>query len=107
VEEKIEEINGMLPEGVHIVPYYQQKDIVEASVKTTREQEMEKVKKSGRIADLSDTNVYVIGEGMIDKESYRDAKSLGLLTDFWEAYFLQTHANLRAIGTPMLLEDIQ
>jgi len=34
VEEKIEEINGMLPEGVHIVPYYQQKDIVEASVKT-------------------------------------------------------------------------
>jgi cobalt-zinc-cadmium resistance protein CzcA len=34
VEEKIEEINGMMPEGVHIVPYYQQKEIVEASVKT-------------------------------------------------------------------------
>jgi len=34
VEERIEKINGILPEGVHIVPYYQQKDIVEASVKT-------------------------------------------------------------------------
>ncbi len=34
VEDKIEEINGMLPEGVNIVPYYQQKDIVESSVKT-------------------------------------------------------------------------
>jgi len=34
VEDRIEKINGMLPDGVHIVPYYQQKDIVEASVKT-------------------------------------------------------------------------
>ncbi len=34
VEDKIEEINGILPDGVHIVPYYQQKEIVEASVKT-------------------------------------------------------------------------
>ncbi len=34
VEERIEKINGMLPEGVDIVPYYQQKEIVEASVKT-------------------------------------------------------------------------
>jgi cobalt-zinc-cadmium resistance protein CzcA len=34
VEDKIVEINGIMPEGVHIVPYYQQKDIVESSVKT-------------------------------------------------------------------------
>jgi len=34
VEDKIKEINAILPDGVHIVPYYQQKDIVEASVKT-------------------------------------------------------------------------
>ncbi len=34
VENKIAEINKMLPEGIKIVPYYQQKDIVEASVKT-------------------------------------------------------------------------
>lgn len=34
VEKKINEINGVLPEGVHIVPYYQQKDIVEASIHT-------------------------------------------------------------------------
>jgi len=36
VEKKIVEINNILPEGVRIVPYYQQKDIVEASVNTVR-----------------------------------------------------------------------
>ncbi|HAK60889.1 MAG TPA: CusA/CzcA family heavy metal efflux RND transporter [Nitrospiraceae bacterium] len=34
VEEKIAEINTALPEGVRIVPYYRQKDIVDASVNT-------------------------------------------------------------------------
>jgi cobalt-zinc-cadmium resistance protein CzcA len=36
VEEKIKEINKILPDGIRIVPYYQQKDIVEASVSTVR-----------------------------------------------------------------------
>lgn len=34
VEDKIDEINGILPDGLRIVPYYQQKDIVESSVAT-------------------------------------------------------------------------
>ncbi len=34
VEEKLKEINHMLPEGIRIVPYYQQKTLVEAAVKT-------------------------------------------------------------------------
>ncbi|MBU2571641.1 MAG: CusA/CzcA family heavy metal efflux RND transporter [Gammaproteobacteria bacterium] len=34
VEQKIQDINKTLPEGVSIVPYYQQKDIVEAAVNT-------------------------------------------------------------------------
>ena len=34
VERKIAEINKMLPKGVKIVPYYQQRDIVKASVRT-------------------------------------------------------------------------
>lgn len=34
LEQKIVEINKTLPEGVSIVPYYQQKDIVEAAVNT-------------------------------------------------------------------------
>ncbi len=34
VEEKIDEINGILPEGLRLKPYYQQKDIVESSVAT-------------------------------------------------------------------------
>ncbi len=34
VEQKIQEINRTLPDGVSIVPYYQQKDIVESAVNT-------------------------------------------------------------------------
>ena len=34
VEQRIDKINKALPEGVSIVPYYQQKDIVEGAVKT-------------------------------------------------------------------------
>lgn len=36
VEQKIEEINGSLPEGVSLVPYYEQKSLVEACVATVR-----------------------------------------------------------------------
>ena len=34
VEEKLEEVNDILPEGVRLVPYYQQKSLVEAAVRT-------------------------------------------------------------------------
>ncbi len=34
VESRIEEINEMLPEGVRIVPYYEQKSLVDAAVRT-------------------------------------------------------------------------
>ncbi|MFQ6604895.1 MAG: efflux RND transporter permease subunit [Fidelibacterota bacterium] len=34
VEEKLAEINGILPEGIKLVPYYEQKTLVEASVST-------------------------------------------------------------------------
>ncbi|MCJ7754451.1 MAG: CusA/CzcA family heavy metal efflux RND transporter, partial [Thermoanaerobaculales bacterium] len=34
VEKKVEEVNSTLPEGVTIVPYYQQKSLVEAAVRT-------------------------------------------------------------------------
>ncbi len=34
VEEKMAEINGILPEGLLIVPYYEQKTLVQAAVKT-------------------------------------------------------------------------
>ena len=68
--------------------------------------EMTKLKKSGFTADFDGADVYVIGAGMVGKKGYRDAKTLKRLTDFWETYFRQSNANLKAIGTPMLLEDI-
>ena len=69
--------------------------------------EMEKVKKSGYMADFANAKVYVIGAGMVGKNSYRDSKTLKALTKFWEVYFAANNAQLKAIGTPMLLEDIE
>jgi len=36
VEDRLVEINSILPEGVHIVPYYEQKSLVEGAVKTVQ-----------------------------------------------------------------------
>ena len=69
--------------------------------------EISKVKQSGHLANFSGTDIYVIGTGVIGKNGYRDAKTLKRLTDFWEAYFAQTQGHLKALGTPMLLENIE
>jgi len=74
--------------------------------KINADKEMQKVKSSGNMANFSGASVYVIGAGIIGKKGYRDAKTLKSLTNFWESYFSNTSANLRAFGTPMLLEDI-
>ena len=69
--------------------------------------ELSKVKKSGYLADFDGAKVYVIGAGMVGKNSYRDSKTLKALSDFWTEYFQMTNARLQAIGTPMLLEDVE
>jgi len=74
--------------------------------KINADKEMAKVKNSGNVANFSGANVYVIAAGTVGKKGYRDAKTLKMLTAFWETYFQQTNANLQAFGTPMLLDDI-
>ena len=75
--------------------------------KVNAEAEMGKVKKSDYLANFGGARVYVIGTGMVGKNSYRDSKTLKALTDFWEKYFQTANAKLKAIGTPMLLEDVE
>ncbi|NOZ75324.1 MAG: efflux RND transporter permease subunit [FCB group bacterium] len=41
VEEKMKDINRILPEGIRLVPYYEQKTLVEAAVKTVTDALME------------------------------------------------------------------
>jgi hypothetical protein len=69
--------------------------------------EMKKVKKSSYMTDFNGAKVFVIGTGMVGKNSYRDSSTLKALTKFWESYFQLNNAELHAIGTPMLLEDIE
>ncbi len=75
--------------------------------KVNSQKEMEKLKQSNYVANFDAAKVYVIGAGMVGKNSYRDSKTLKSLTEFWTAYFQVTNAKLQAIGTPMLLEDVE
>jgi len=75
--------------------------------KVDANKELSKIKSSGYLANFSGANVYVIGAGIVGKKGYRDAKTLKTLTSFWEEYFSSTHANLKAFGIPMLLEDVK
>jgi len=75
--------------------------------KIDTDKELAKIKSSGHVANFGGADIYVIGAGNIGKNGYRDAKTLKSLTRFWERYFSTTNANLKAFGTPMLLEDIE
>jgi len=70
------------------------------------DKEIAKIKKSGYLPDFGGADIYVVGTGMVGKEGYMDAKTLQNLTGFWQSYFAKTNGHLKAMGTPMLLEDI-
>ena len=74
--------------------------------KINAKKELAKIKSSGHVANFAGADVYVIGAGTVGKKGYRDAKTLKALTSFWESYFSSTNANLKAFGTPMLLENV-
>jgi len=101
--EKVVLLVSDMIEHSSITSFYSKGNLKKINTKT----EMEKIKGSGHMANFSGAKVYIIGAGMVGKNSYRDSKTLGLLTDFWESYFQTTHAQLKAIGTPMLLEDVE
>ncbi len=71
------------------------------------EKEIGIVKKSGYIADFDNADVYILGAGMVNNDGYQNSKQLEKLRSFWEAYFSSAHANLKAFGMPMLLEEIE
>ena len=86
-----------------ITSFYSKGSLRKIKTKT----EMDTLKKSNYLANFDGAKVYVIGAGMVGEKSYRDSKTLQALTDFWTAYFQAANAKLQAIGTPMLLEDVE
>lgn len=102
-KEKVVLLVSDMIEHSSITSFYAKGSLKKVNTKT----EMDKVKKSDYMADFDGAKVYVIGAGMVGKNSYRDSNTLKALTDFWKSYFQATHAKLQAIGTPMLLEDVE
>ena len=102
-KEKVVLLVSDMIEHSSITSFYAKGSLKKVNAKT----EMDKIKKSNYMADFDGAKVYVIGAGMVAKNSYRDSKTLKNLTDFWTSYFQVSNAKLQAIGTPMLLEDVE
>jgi len=76
--------------------------------KINSKKELQKVTDSGFMGDFDNARIYMVGVGATtNAKGYTDAKSLENLTAFWRDYFLNAHGKLKAIGTPMLLEDVE
>lgn len=101
-EEKIILLVSDMMEHSSVTSFYQKGGLRSLNTK----KEISKLKKSGYGADFGGAKVFVIGAGMTGGKNYRDSKSLKSLVSFWEKYFQISHARLDAIGTPMLLDDI-
>ena len=101
--EKVVLLVSDMIEHSSITSFYSKGSLKKVNTKT----EMQKIQKSDYKANFDSAKVYVIGTGMVAKNAYRDAKTLKSLTDFWTSYFQTSAANLQAIGTPMLLEDVE
>jgi len=102
-KEKVVLLVSDMMEHSSITTFYQKGMLKRIDTK----KELLKLDKSGFHADFDGARIYVIGAGMAGKKSYRESKTLKALTDFWKAYFRKSNADLKAIGTPMLLEDVE
>ena len=102
-KEKVVLLVSDMIEHSSVTSFYSKGSLKKINAKT----EMDKVKKSDYMADFDAAKVYVIGTGMVGKNGYRDSKTLKTLTDFWKIYFQESNAKLQAIGTPMLLENVE
>jgi len=102
-KEKVVLLVSDMIEHSSITSFYAKGSLRKIKTKT----EMDTLRKSNYLANFDGAKIYVIGAGMVGKNSYRDSKTLQSLTDFWTAYFQAVNAKLQAIGTPMLLEDVE
>lgn len=75
------------------------------------EEELKKIEKANLISNFGNSNIYVIGAGLIsskdNNKTYRDPKILSSLKDFWTNYFNKSNASLTEMGQPSLKNEIQ
>jgi hypothetical protein len=73
--------------------------------------ELETAQSANLIGDFGSARIFVVGAGMIGpvrdtKSTYRDAKTMGSLRDFWTHYFEKSRSKLEEFGQPALLRPI-
>jgi hypothetical protein len=71
------------------------------------EKELAKIEQAGIKMDFKKAHVFVVGAGYTKKGTYRSGQSMRNFKSFWESFFAKQNAELKAFGTPMLMNDIQ
>ncbi len=69
-----------------------------------------------QIGDFANARIFVLGAGLVQENAggrnkdsgvYRDPKTLALLRQFWEQYFIRSNAQLVDFGAPALLSPVR
>jgi len=69
--------------------------------------ELSKIEQAGLKMDFKQANVYVIGTGFSQNGKYQSGESMRNFKEFWEQFFQNQNAQLKAFGTPILMQEIQ
>ncbi|MES2978471.1 MAG: hypothetical protein V4731_08620 [Pseudomonadota bacterium] len=78
--------------------------------------ELKKARDAQVVGDFGGARIFVLGAGLVqenvggkfrDSGVYRSPKSMALLRQFWEAYFVASQAKLVEFGAPALLAPVR
>lgn len=78
--------------------------------------ELKKAQDAQVVGDFGGARIFVLGAGLVQENAggknkdsgvYRNPKTMGLLRQFWEGYFVASHAKLVEFGAPALLSPVK
>ena len=78
--------------------------------------ELKKAQEANLVGDFGGARIFVLGAGLVQESAggknkdsgvYRNPKTMGLLRQFWETYFMASHAKLVEFGAPALLSPVK
>jgi hypothetical protein len=78
--------------------------------------ELKKAQDAQVVGDFGGARIFVLGAGLVQESAggksrdsgvYRNPKTMALLRQFWEGYFVASHAKLIEFGAPALISPVK
>ena len=111
-KEKVVFIVSDMLENSGVSTFYANKNVRALDV----EMEIKKAESAHQMGDFGGARIFVLGAGLVqeslgsrnrDSGVYRDPKTMTMLKQFWERYFVKSNARLVEFGAPALLSPVQ